>query len=45
VPRPAAAMAGYRARCILATKRVNELVDAADEKQPTKTRTRAVQRA
>lgn len=30
-------MAGYRVRCTLATKLVNELVEAADEKVPTKT--------
>jgi DNA replication protein DnaC len=32
-----AAMAGYRVRSTLATKFVNELVEAADEKQLTKT--------
>ena len=32
-----AAMAGYRVRYILATKLVNELVEAADDKQLTKT--------
>jgi DNA replication protein DnaC len=32
-----AAMKGYRVRYTLATKLVNELVEAADEKQPNKT--------
>jgi DNA replication protein DnaC len=32
-----AAMQGFRVRCILATRLVNELVEAADEKQPSKT--------
>lgn len=32
-----AAMKGYRVRCTLATKLVNELVEAADEKQLNKT--------
>jgi DNA replication protein DnaC len=32
-----AAMAGYRVKSVLATKLVNELVEAADEKQLTKT--------
>lgn len=32
-----AAMAGYRVKYVLATKLVNELVEAADEKQLTKT--------
>ncbi|CAL9677173.1 IS21 family transposase ISLxx3 [Streptomyces sp. enrichment culture] len=32
-----AAMAGYRAKYVLATKLVNELVEAADDKQLTKT--------
>ncbi|WP_279490534.1 ATP-binding protein [Actinomadura sp. KC216] len=32
-----AAMAGYRVKYTLAAKLVNELVEAADEKQPTKT--------
>lgn len=32
-----AAMAGYRVKCALATKLVNELVEAADEKQLSKT--------
>ncbi|GHK05942.1 hypothetical protein SY2F82_77390 [Streptomyces sp. Y2F8-2] len=31
-------MAGYRVRCVLATKAVNGQVEAADEKQLTKTR-------
>ena len=35
-----AAMAGYRVRYTLATKLVNELVEAADDKQLTKTITR-----
>lgn len=30
-------MAGFRVKHTLATKLVNELVEAADEKQPTKT--------
>jgi DNA replication protein DnaC len=33
----AAAMAGFRVRYVLAAKRVNELVEAADDKQLTKT--------
>ncbi len=33
----AAAMAGFRVRYALAARPVNELVQAADEKQPTKT--------
>lgn len=35
-----AAMAGYRVKYVLATKLVNELVEAADEKQLTKTTAR-----
>lgn len=34
---PEAAMAGYRVKYVLATKLVNELVEAADEKQLSKT--------
>ncbi|GGV70765.1 hypothetical protein GCM10010277_82040 [Streptomyces longisporoflavus] len=36
-PGTEAAMAGYRVKYVLATKLVNELVEAADEKQLTKT--------
>jgi hypothetical protein len=32
-----AGMNGYRVRCTLATKLINELVQAADDKQLTKT--------